>query len=114
MNPLPLNVFRYVSILIYSFYCAGYMGDDCSVTVDHCATAARSGNAPLCENGGQCMSTPSGFACRCLRGWTGDRCESEYDECERDPCQNGGECVRSTTGDRGYRCECLPGTQGGW
>ena len=28
-----------------------------------------------------------------LKGWTGDTCEENVDECENSPCENGGMCM---------------------
>lgn len=42
-------------------------------------------------------------------GFTGDRCELEYNECESSPCANGGTCS-----DRvgGFSCVCSRGYTG--
>ena len=42
-------------------------------------------------------------------GYTGDRCELEYNECESSPCVNGGTCT-----DRvgGFECACGRGYTG--
>lgn len=42
-------------------------------------------------------------------GYTGERCELEYNECESSPCANGGTCT-----DRvgGFACSCGRGYTG--
>ncbi|XP_061385876.1 delta and Notch-like epidermal growth factor-related receptor [Danaus plexippus] len=49
------------------------------------------------------------YRCFCEPGYTGDRCELEYNECESSPCGNGGSCT-----DRvgGYDCSCTRGYTG--
>lgn len=48
-----------------------------------------------CENGGVCVEEldqqrfPSGFRCRCRRGFAGPRCEINVDECASSPCSHG-------------------------
>ena len=33
-----------------------------------------------CQNGGICVTTPAGMAmCKCLPGFSGDECQSEYE-----------------------------------
>ena len=46
----------------------------------------------VCQNSGNCVNTEGSFMCACLPGFTGDRCESDVDECEEMPgvCQNSG------------------------
>ena len=39
----------------------------------------------------------NGYQCDCAPGWTGDRCETEIDECSSNPCQNNGTCFVSIT-----------------
>ena len=31
--------------------------------------------------------------CYLYKGWTGDTCEENVDECENSPCENGGMCM---------------------
>ena len=48
-----------------------------------------------------CLQT---YKCICNRGYTGDNCEHEIDECEinENPC-NGGQCVDMLAD---YKCTC--------
>ena len=47
----------------------------------------------------------------CDKGWTGNHCNSEIDECASDPCRNGGTCKNIPNG-YGYECRCPLGTTG--
>ena len=49
------------------------------------------------------------FSCDCADGFTGDRCETDVDECYGDPCQNGGTCL---DGVNNYTCNCAVGFTG--
>uniref|UniRef100_A0A158QF61 Notch receptor 3 n=1 Tax=Hymenolepis diminuta TaxID=6216 RepID=A0A158QF61_HYMDI len=66
-----------------------------------------------CKNGGQCFLNNLGTRdCRCPRGFTGEDCEIDINECEigeRSPCEHNGTCVNESGG---YRCVCLNGYTG--
>ncbi|KAI6173188.1 hypothetical protein M3Y98_01055400 [Aphelenchoides besseyi] len=84
-----------------------------------------------CENNGVLVpllnssvnaEVKSTYVCRCLDGFSGDRCElrecergfvgpncEDFNECEWDPCHNGGRC-ENIVGS--YRCECSSGYTG--
>ena len=34
----------------------------------------------------------NGYSCACRSGFTGSRCETNIDDCARNPCRNGGTC----------------------
>eukprot|EP00663_Eupelagonemidae_sp_cell21sb_P007331 gene7331-4234_t len=34
-----------------------------------------------CENGGSCKDGVNGYTCSCENGWTGERCETDSDDC---------------------------------
>uniref|UniRef100_A0AAQ5ZEJ8 Versican a n=1 Tax=Amphiprion ocellaris TaxID=80972 RepID=A0AAQ5ZEJ8_AMPOC len=63
----------------------------------------------ICLNGGSCFKTGSVQACSCAPGYTGDRCETDIDECQTNPCRNGGTCV---DGVAFFTCVCLPSYSG--
>ena len=35
-----------------------------------------------CKNQGKCLTTDSGFTCQCPRGWVGNTCDEDVDECK--------------------------------
>ncbi|XP_035677232.1 uncharacterized protein LOC118416254 [Branchiostoma floridae] len=58
----------------------------------------------VCQNGGTCTDTPSGYSCFCAAGFTGLQCETEnVDYCASSPCTNDGTCVNVLGG---FQCEC--------
>lgn len=65
--------------------------------------------------GGTCMNVIGSFRCSCPRGFTGDRCEINVNECEVDSkhpgpiCLNGGTCLDL---DAKYQCLCRQGWTG--
>ncbi|KAL9972518.1 hypothetical protein ACROYT_G018840 [Oculina patagonica] len=67
-----------------------------------------------CQNNGSCVPHPkkprgSGYyKCDCLPGFTGDKCETNIDECQSYPCLRG-QCI---DGINGYTCNCDPGYVG--
>ncbi|XP_015263302.1 PREDICTED: neurogenic locus notch homolog protein 4, partial [Gekko japonicus] len=62
-----------------------------------------------CEHGGSCHNTPGSFACHCLNGYTGSRCESDLNECLSQPCHNGASCLDLL--DQ-FQCLCPVGFEG--
>lgn len=65
---------------------------------------------PLCDknpclNNATCRVPPdsSKYECLCAEGFTGNRCETNFNDCESHPCLNGGHCE-----DRigGFTCDC--------
>ena len=40
------------------------------------------------------------YACLCAAGFSGNRCETNINECSPSPCQNGGNCTVSSTSVR--------------
>uniref|UniRef100_H3D7S9 Versican core protein n=1 Tax=Tetraodon nigroviridis TaxID=99883 RepID=H3D7S9_TETNG len=67
-----------------------------------CSTSA-------CQNGGSCYKNGPQDACMCAPGFTGQRCETEVDECQPNPCLNGATCV---DGPGSFSCVCMPSYTG--
>uniref|UniRef100_A0A182MY58 Uncharacterized protein n=1 Tax=Anopheles dirus TaxID=7168 RepID=A0A182MY58_9DIPT len=57
-----------------------------------------------CRNGGVCEEGDDGPLCMC-HGYTGTTCETDIDECERQPCGNGATCINEAGS---FRCICPP------
>ncbi|XP_029031043.1 protein eyes shut homolog isoform X2 [Betta splendens] len=111
----------------------GFMGENCEVDVDACALPSSTcppGTRCLdlpdgleyvcrvpcpqslqpCANGGRCvLSGATGYTCVCARGWTGQHCRVNVNDCVRHWCQNGATCVDEIDG---YSCLCPSGYAG--
>ncbi len=55
-----------------------------------------------------CSSTRD-YHCYCEDGYTGQHCETDWDECWSDPCLNGGTCIDQVAD---FNCSCAPGFRG--
>ncbi|XP_030850244.1 uncharacterized protein LOC100889793 [Strongylocentrotus purpuratus] len=62
-----------------------------------------------CVNDGLCNNLQNAFTCTCVNGWTGTRCEEDFDECYVRPCHNGGNC---TNLQDAFSCTCMQGWTG--
>ena len=76
-------------------------GANCEFDVDECEPEP-------CLNGGQCLDLINDFRCVCPHGTTGERCETNDNDCAAadDLCHHGGTCV---DGVGTYSCQCPPG-----
>ncbi|XP_030228106.1 protein crumbs homolog 1 [Gadus morhua] len=72
------------------------------ITADPCSSDP-------CQNRALCRSRGNGFACFCVPGFQGRRCQIDVDECVSAPCLNGATCE-----DRvgRFTCRCPPGFTG--
>ncbi|KAL4219090.1 DNA repair protein Rad9 [Mactra antiquata] len=62
-----------------------------------------------CQNGATCTNSALKAVCDCDKGYTGELCEIEIQECLSAPCQNGAKCI-DLIGQ--YSCVCQPGFTG--
>ena len=62
-----------------------------------------------CQNGGSCVDGVNTFSCLCLLGFTGDKCQTDMNECLSEPCKNGGTCSDYVNS---YTCKCQAGFDG--
>ena len=61
-----------------------------------------------CANSGICSDDVDEYSCRCTRGWSGENCGENVDECASSPCLHG-QCSDLVAA---YSCECLLGWNG--
>ena len=111
----------------------GFTGPTCSQDIDECASSYTPSfgiwqrppdyifyksnireKETLCLNGGRCVNNIGSYTCKCLKGFTGTRCEININECAplRDSqpiCLNGGTCL---DGIASFTCRCPQGYGG--
>ncbi|XP_075955769.1 versican a [Anarhichas minor] len=75
----------------------------------YCFKGVHSCTENICLNGGACYKSGSIYTCRCAPGYSGNRCETDFDECQSNPCRNGGTCVDRLAS---FTCVCLPSYSG--
>ena len=78
---------------------------------DYCAkdNADNSAGDLLCANDGVCVDGIDSYSCDCKGGFTGDRCETNTDDCEEVICQYGGTCQNEINS---FSCDCTDGFTG--
>ncbi len=83
-----------------------WTGEFCETPIQNCPIFVSPTNNP-CQNGGVCSNTQDGLTCNCAgTGFSGDRCDTDVDECDgANPCENGGLCINETGG---FDCDCPP------
>ena len=68
-----------------------YTGPECSELVDVCEELVLPGACHgVCIND---VTLTNGYLCECERGYTGDSCHEDIDDCVIGTCQNGGTCM---------------------
>lgn len=102
-----------VALEAYSKQCApgSILNDVECEDIDECEVTP-------CFNGSECRDSSSHdyialghFQCICQRGWTGETCAEDVDECAATtPCENGGTCINGP--GPAYSCRCPQGFQG--
>ena len=56
-----------------------------------------------CQNGGSCVPHTQTYTCACVRGFSGEHCETNINDCLSNPCLFG-RCVDKI---EGYECKCM-------
>ncbi|KAM6916581.1 protein eyes shut homolog [Xenentodon cancila] len=111
----------------------GFKGRNCEVDIDACALPNNTcppktqcldlptgldytcrvpcpQDIQLCANGGRCVLNHAGsYSCICSRGWSGQSCLINVNNCIQHWCQNGATCVDEIDG---YSCLCPSGYTG--
>src|SRR4051812_46666419 len=89
--------------IIFTF--KGYEGANCAVRTNNCAPQP-------CVNGGTCQNLLNGYTCSCVKGFNGNLCQYDINDCApldgsaQSPCLNNGLCTDRTNG---YVCSCAQG-----
>ena len=69
----------------------------------------------MCLNGATCQNQAPGYQCQCTPEFSGQSCETPYDDCvdDRNKCGNGicFDLIRNRTGVANYDCVCNAGWQ---
>ncbi len=74
---------------------------DCSA--GDCFCTGENSVGEYCEESCGEHGTSDGRRCTCQQGFTGERCQTEVDECASQPCGPNGECIDEVDG---YSCAC--------
>ncbi|XP_033745618.1 delta-like protein B [Pecten maximus] len=86
-----------------------YTGSNPYVSCDNGQLNLLCTNQDICQHEGKCNNIDGGFTCHCTDGWTGDRCQTDVNECEHNPCLHSGTC-HNINGN--YTCHCSDGWTG--
>ncbi|XP_072943623.1 uncharacterized protein wry isoform X2 [Epargyreus clarus] len=95
-----------------TFHCAcadGWMGTHCELPSTGGACAVKPCVKGICVEQTDGDDDGLKYRCFCEPGYTGERCELEYNECESSPCGNGGTCTDLVGG---FECACGRGYAG--
>ncbi|KAH9645530.1 hypothetical protein HF086_006687, partial [Spodoptera exigua] len=79
-------------------------GEFCEKKIPYCTKEFNP-----CENGAVCTDHHSHYTCTCPKGYSGQNCTINADDCINHMCQNGASCV---DGLDEYRCACAAGYAG--
>ena len=63
----------------------------------------------MCGQNQQCEKRGRGLHCLCTRGWEGENCITDVNECKKNPCKDRQACL-NTAGS--FTCECKDGWKG--
>ncbi|KAH9489124.1 hypothetical protein Btru_057137 [Bulinus truncatus] len=69
-----------------------FMAISISGIIHHC-TGNNVCSRNVCLNGGQCVDNWNSFSCSCPKGFYGEYCQDNTDNCAGRYCQNGGQCL---------------------
>lgn len=70
--------------------------------VDECESS------PCLSPYGLCIDHANGYGCYCVKGYTGELCEANIDDCASEPCIHG----TCTDGADKFMCSCDSGYAG--
>eukprot|EP01050_Picozoa_sp_SAG11_P001050 SAG11_NODE_42_length_20827_cov_9.289801_11_plen_653_part_00 len=92
--------------------------DECHLCPDDTPECDDEDKSHPCQNGAVCTDSndgepsvvkPDTFHCDCVAGWTGERCDVDFDECASHPCGNGGTCSDSNSLKNQGKAACVMG-----
>ena len=85
---------------------AGYSGRNCSIVL---CNNTNTGITCVRSHTADCTDGLSGPICTCEEGFTGSRCETEFNACDSSPCHSMATCIPH---GNSYTCNCPEGYSG--
>ena len=95
-NPCQNNGICTDEINKYTCNCSdtGFDGKNCEQDINECLIWEESG-VENCKNGGKCVNEIGNFSCDCPKGWEGDFCETDTDDCFPNKCPADKICINN-------------------
>lgn len=73
--PINLSVYRTKCLISFSIAFFSVQGQTCEIDINECVKSP-------CLNGAICRNTMGAYQCMCQPGYTGQKCETDTDDCK--------------------------------